>query len=165
MGSVSPKQGPQSHPQLVTGSVTGDAQTSFNLDVTKSISGHIDDVYKAMQIAVEAYGGTVALAASMEKSLPGISLRVRHERDSKGDVQEATLSMVGHIASDHEARLVFLHALCDAWGRKHTEANNEPTTEEKYRALVSRLAGSPAGEAILSDAARAGGFNAGAFRR
>lgn len=158
------KTSPPSHPP-VAGRLKGETvQPEFDFDSKRPIIEHIKGVYAAFKKAIDAFGGEVALAAYVERDLSDVQKRVAREQDTKGNLKQAFLDYVGVLGLDHAAREIFLFALCDLWGYKHPEAYREPSVEEKYRTLLSRLSGA-AGEAILKDAADAGGFNVGAFRR
>ena len=161
-----PHERPQSDPKMGSGVVGGGEQLALQLRETGTISQHIDGIYQAFQQAVERAGGVVWLAASMEKPLPGVSLKVRHAPDSKGETQRATLDMLGHVGADPGARLTFLAALCDLWGCEPPELKRIATTEEKYEALLAEIEdANGVGKSIVERAARRLGTDAGAFRR
>lgn len=158
------KASPPSHPPAAGRSKGAAVQPEFDFDSKRPIVEHIRDVYRVLKSAVDVFGGEVALAAYVERDLSDVQKRVAREQDTKGNLKQAFLDYVGVLGTDHKARESFLFGLCELWGYKQPEAYREPSTEEKYRTLLSRLSGS-AGEAILKDAADAGGFDVGAFRR
>lgn len=155
---------PPRHPHGARGSGGGEEQLSLNVATPASVRDHLRTVYGALQLGVDQFGGIVALAAALGKNHGEVGRRVRREEDDKGDLQRAFLDYVAVLATDWRAREAFLKALCLAWGYKSPEALKEPSTEEKYRALVSVLRGD-LGDDVLERAAEVGGFNVGAFRR
>jgi hypothetical protein len=93
-----------------------------------------------------------------------VSLRVRHAPDSKGDLQETTLSMIGHVGPDPEARLLFVNLLCDEWDLERTKPKQLKTEHEKFRALVKSLRRcGDLGEAAIQKAARELGIDPSEF--
>jgi len=157
------RKNPRRAPEVGVGQERG--QQELSLRQQQSIASIIDELYEVFQAAVDASGGTVVLAASMEKGLTQVSLRVRHAPDSKGEVQRATLDMLGHVVADQNGRRAFLFGLCDRWNFKHPDQKCDPSVQERYRFLLARLAGSASGDAILKDAAEANGYDVGIFRR
>lgn len=156
-----PQATPKQSSQSVTGSAGGTSeQLAIDFVQANTIAHHIEDLYRVFQGLVEEFGGVVALAASMEKPVPGVGLRVRHAPDSKGEIQKATLDMLGHVVADPNCRLRLLSALSAMWGFKVPIPRHEPTLEQKYRLL---LAGTSKSD--LERAADAGGFDVEAFRR
>jgi hypothetical protein len=134
------------------------------MDFRKSVKELIADLHGALQEAVEDYGGTVALAAKMGKGHGEISLRVRREEDSHGQIQKAHLDLVAYVVEDRKARMRFINGLLKRWGCKPAELMREPTPEEKLRLILARLDGA-SGEAILKDAAESAGYDSAIFRR
>lgn len=131
---VSAHAQPNGTPTKDSGAVGGAGQLPlFN----PSIASLIEDLHAALGVAVEAYGGTYALAAAMEKNHGEVSLRVRRAPDSKGQVQKATFDLLAFVAADPNARLVFLTQLLTRWGYKAPEPSSAPTAEEQLHAFAA----------------------------
>lgn len=159
-----PNQAPPRDPHVEAGVRGGGQQLSLNVATPASIRDHLRTVYTALQLGIDQFGGIVALAAALGKNHGEVGRRVRREEDDKGDLQRAFLDYVAVLATDWRAREEFLKSLCLAWGYKVPEPLKDPTTEEKFRALVSVLGGE-IGDGILEAAAEKGGFHVGVFRR
>jgi hypothetical protein len=163
MAKLYPERDPQPSPNAASGPRGGAEQLELKVpDAPVKIAEHIKGVYGALQKSVDKFGGLVALAAALGKAHGEISLRVRREQDSKGDIQRAFLDYVAVIGTDAQAREVFLHSLCDLWGYKHPDFKNAPSEREQLRSLLAQLDGA-SGEAIKEAAARAAGFHPRSF--
>ncbi len=164
-----PKALPQGHTQRTPngglGSRRGEQLELVPRD-SSSVAEHIDGLHRVLGEAVEEAGGTVWLAASMEKPHPEVSLRVRRAPDSKGVTQKATLDMVAHLATDLQARAVFLAGLCDLWGFEPPAPKRLTTVEERYQALMAEIEeANGMGKALIDRAAKRLRTDSGAFRR
>lgn len=165
MAKLYPERAPQPIPNVESGPRGDSGQLELKVpDAPLNLAGHIKGVYGALEKAVTKFGGVVALAAAIGKGHGEVSLRVRREQDSKGDIQRAFLDYVAVIGSDAVAREVFLFALCDLWGYRHPDFKVSPTLAQKYEALLARLDGET-GEAIKEAAARSAGFHPRSFDR
>jgi hypothetical protein len=163
MAKLYPDNDPQRSPNTASGPRRDAEQLTLKVpDGPLKIAEHIKGVYGALQASVEKFGGVVALAAAIGKVHGEVSLRLRRDQDSKGDLQRAFLDYVAVIGTDAEAREVFLHGLCDLWGYKHPDFKNAPTEREQLRSLLAQLDGA-SGEAIKEAAARAAGFHPRSF--
>jgi hypothetical protein len=161
-----PKGTPQPQPDGVTADTNASQPVGqLAMDFRKPLD-YIHDFHGALQASVAAAGGVVKVADRMGKSHSEISLKIRREQDGHGTIQKATFDLAGEVASmGHPARLAFITELNRRWGLKPPVPIHEPSTEEKLRLIVGRLIGTPAGEAILKDAAEANGFDSNIFRR
>lgn len=158
------KETPPRHPRIEGGQRGGSDQAELDFDGARSIADRIRDTYAVLRTAVDVFGGRDALANFAKQDSSETGKRLNRGEDKAGNLLRSFYDYVGIISSDWKARESFLFGLCDLWGFKHPELRRDPTVEEKYRRLLSTLTGT-AGEAILKDAAEAGGFHVGAFRR
>jgi hypothetical protein len=158
---VSPSQPTNGHPTKDSGAVGGPGQLPL---FQATVASLIEDLHASLIAAVDAYGGTYALAAAMEKNHGEVSLRVRRAPDSKGQVQKATFDLLAFVAADANARTVFLTQLLARWGFKAPEPASAPTAEEQLHALLAALDG-VAGASVKEAAAKIGGFHARSFGR
>lgn len=168
IGDTLPQTRPQRHPNEGLGGAWDVEQPELpGLSAAPStIAEHLAGIYRAWQEAVDEAGGTVWLAASMEKSHPGVSLRVRHALDSKGEVQKSTLDMLAHVGPDAKARMVFLAGLCELWGCEPPQLKRIVTDAEIGRATVEELEeAGKIGEALKQRIAKRLGCDVGAIRR
>lgn len=155
---------PPTHPQPDALADGGQAQLELAVSVTPTEADAIAGVYRALQAAVEKFGGIVELACATGKGKDEISRRVRRAEDTKGDTQRAFLDYLGFL--NWEAREVFLAELAREWGYKRPELRTEATEAEQLRALKAELhAAGGVGEDVLTRAALRGGFAPNAFRR
>lgn len=163
-GRVLSDKRPQTPPQRRSAPDKGAEQLELQVAVEPTVIDGIRSVYRALQAGVAKFGGVTELACAVGKSKGDVSLRVRREQDTKGDVQRAPLDYLAYL--NWEARAEFLGELCREWGFKKPEPLAAPTVEEKLRSLEAELGASgDMGDQVLRLAARRGGFDVGAFRR
>lgn len=165
MAKVYPEVHPPRTPLVGSGGREGSEQLELKVpNAPLKLAEYIRDVYAVLQVAVEKFGGVVALAAAVGKSHGEVGKRLRREEDHYGDLQRAFFDYVAVIATDMKARESFLFGLCDLWGFKHPEVRTAATLAEKYDALLSTLEGE-AGAAVKERAARNGGFHVRDFSK
>lgn len=159
-----PQGRPPTHPQPNAGGDGGPVQLELQVSASPTEADAIAGVYRALQAAVEKFGGVVELACAMGKGKDEVSRRVRRADDTKGDTQRAFLDFLGFL--NWEAREVFLAELAREWGYKRPEPRALPTEAEQLRALKAELlAAGGVGEDVMKRAALRGGFEPNAFRR
>lgn len=158
------KDRPLTSPQRCSAPDKGSEQLELQVTVEPTVIDGIRGVYRALQSAVAKFGGVTEMACAVGKSKGDVSLRVRREQDTKGDVQRAPLDYLAYF--NWEAREEFLGELCREWGFKKPEPLAAPTVAEKLRALEAELnASGDMGDQVLRLAAKRAGFDVGAFRR
>lgn len=161
--ALSPNR-PPTHPQRGRGGDEGGEQLEMEIASSPTVGDRISGIYRALQAAVEKFGGVTELAVALGKDKGEVSRRVRRAEDTKGDTQRAYLDYLGHF--DWEAREAFLAELSREWGYKAPEPMAEPTEAEQLRALKAELRASGGlGDDVIKRAAARGGFDARAFRR
>lgn len=152
---------PPRHPHIGEGADGGEV-----FDRPLTVAAAVDRLYEGWQKAIDEAGGTIWLAASMERSHPDVSKRVRHVRNDKGEVMKTTLDMVGHILVDdpddkekknEKARAVFVAFVNDLCGyempkkKRRQKSPEEKAAESKQELLKFGEKGREAVERIFGD--------------
>lgn len=142
-------------------------QLSLLSRAPSSVGEQQEIVYQAIREMVDAAGGVVWLAASMERAVGNVSTRLHRGLDGKGDVLTAPADFIAHAATDPQTRIVFLSALCAAWGFKAPEYAAKVVTDDEILRAFERDAEKcgEAGEAQISRIARDLGCDVAAVRR
>lgn len=125
MNTSLPPTGHRTDPEIGSGEASGETPA-------RRITG----LYRALQAGAEVFGGAVTLAAAMRKRVPDVSQRLRRAQDSNGDVQRASLDMMGHVATDPEARWAMLAVLCEEWGAEPPQRKRTLTREQIAEAAL-----------------------------
>jgi hypothetical protein len=124
---------PPSDPQREPNGVSGDRKGRV------SVAERIQELHEVLQAGVAEYGGTMALANELGKSHTDVSLRVRRAADSKGQIQRASLDILGHVTADEKARLRVLFELMERWGDRVESDELRAAFERQLAGLCHRL--------------------------
>lgn len=135
MKTTLPEASAQMEPATVSGALKGNRVIELR-----------DGIYRALQRAVDAFGGQAVFADAMGASLSDTHNRVLRKEDSKGNLQRAFVDHIAHVMTDERAAIVFLATLSDVAGFEPPVQRRRVNAEDIGNQWLKQLNALPPGE-------------------
>lgn len=158
MAKIIATPAPRNTPETASGELRGaDLREVPEVASERCVARYIDVWYDLTRRAVDRWGGTVALAATFETAMSGVSDRL-NRREVKGALQRGFIDYLAVVSTNPNAAEELLFGLCELFGFEPPKRKRLKTEREKYAALVRELhgAGELGGAAIRAAARKLG---------